>query len=86
MTEAAATSRPDVSTLTFEAALDEMEQIVKALESGQAPLEQSISAYERGVALKKHCEDKLRSAQSKIDQIAENPDGSLSAQPFTTTE
>ncbi len=46
----------DISAMTFETALSELEQIVARLESGQAPLEDSIRMYERGAALKAHCE------------------------------
>ncbi len=72
-----------VDTLSFETALEELEKIVRSLESGAAPLEESISTYERGVALKKHCEKKLAAAQMKIEKISINQDGSVSAAPFT---
>ncbi len=68
--------------LSFEEALGELETIVRSLETGQAPLEQSIDAYERGIALKKHCETKLREAQAKIEKITVGKDGSLSTQPL----
>ncbi|MCF8495736.1 MAG: exodeoxyribonuclease VII small subunit [Alphaproteobacteria bacterium] len=68
--------------MSFESALGELEKIVRELETGQAPLETSISAYERGIALKNHCEKKLREAQSKIEKITVNADGSLSTGPL----
>lgn len=71
-----------IETLSFEAALAELETIVKSLETGSAPLEESIGAYERGVALKKHCESKLRDAQSKIEKISVTADGSIKTVPF----
>ena len=68
--------------LSFEQALAELETIVSNLESGKAPLEDSIQAYERGIALKKHCEKKLGEAQEKIEKISIGPDGTPSAAPF----
>ena len=68
--------------LTFEKALEELEQIVRSLESGSAPLEESITTYERGVALKKHCEQKLQAAQLKIDQISVNSNGQIQTVEF----
>lgn len=68
--------------LTFEKALEELEQIVRSLESGSAPLEESITTYERGVALKKHCEQKLQAAQLKIDQISVNSNGQIQTEEF----
>ena len=52
----------DVAALSFEAALEELESIVKGLESGQSKLDDAIAAYERGSLLKVHCEAKLREA------------------------
>ena len=71
-----------VDTLSFEQALAELEAIVKDLETGNATLEDSISRYERGMALKAHCESKLREAQAKIEKITVHHDGSVSAAPF----
>lgn len=59
----------NLENISFENALSELENIVKHLEKGEIPLEESISAYERGVALKKHCEAKLKDAQLKIEKI-----------------
>ena len=72
----------DITAMTFETALSELEQIVAKLESGQAPLEDSIRMYERGAALKAHCESKLKAAQLKVEQIVVGPDGKPKAQPF----
>ena len=72
-----------VDSLSFEAALEELEKIVRALETGSAPLEESISTYERGVALKKHCEKKLSEAQMKIEKISVAQNGEISSQSFT---
>lgn len=71
-----------VDALTFEQALQELETIVKDLETGKAPLEDSIAQYERGIALKAHCECKLRDAQAKIEQITVAADGSVGTKPF----
>ena len=68
--------------MSFEEALDELETIVRDLETGKAPLEKSISSYERGIALKQHCETKLRDARAKIEKITVGKDVSLSAKPF----
>ncbi len=70
----------DVSEHTFEKALGELEEIVQSLESGDTSLEDAIKAYERGVALKKHCENKLREAQLRVEKI--EADGTLSEGAF----
>lgn len=59
----------DIETLTFEQALAELEQIVARLESGQAPLEDSIRMYERGAVLKRHCETRLEAARLRVEKI-----------------
>lgn len=71
-----------LETLSFEQALGELENIVRGLEAGETELEKSITAYERGIALKKHCEAKLKDAQAKIEKITVNADGSLSTEPL----
>ncbi len=65
----------DLSNMSFEAALAELEQIVSKLESGQAPLQESIAIYERGEALKTHCEFQLSAAQTRIEKITLSKDG-----------
>lgn len=79
------TTQANVENLSFEQALAELEKIVQDLESGKAALEDSIGAYERGVTLKKHCEQKLREAQAKIEQIVVSGDR-IDTAPFTGTE
>ena len=69
---------PDISAMSFEAALAELEAIVKRLEVGNAKLDDAISAYERGALLKRHCEAKLREAQSRVDKIVMGSDGTPS--------
>lgn len=76
----------NVNELSFEAALEELETIVREMESGKAPLEDSIQYYERGVALKKYCESKLKDAQSKIEKISISEDGTISTTPFEEQE
>jgi len=74
----------DIASLSFEEALAELEKIVQRLEAGDVPLEDSIRIYERGAALKAHCESKLKAAQLKVEQIVVGPDGKPKAQPFET--
>jgi exodeoxyribonuclease VII small subunit len=71
----------DIAGLSFEKALAELEAIVGKLESGNAPLEESIALYERGAALKAHCEAKLKSAQEKIDKIVVSETGQVRSEP-----
>ncbi len=71
-----------IETLSFENALGELEVIVRSLETGEAALEDSITAYERGIKLKMHCESKLRDAQAKIEKISISQDGSITTQPL----
>lgn len=71
----------NISDLSFEAAMAELESIIAKLESGDAALEESISLYERGAALKAHCEAKLKAAREKIEKIVLDDDGQPSAQP-----
>jgi exodeoxyribonuclease VII small subunit len=65
----------DIAALSFEQALKELEGIVAQLESGQAPLEESISLYERGARLKAHCEARLEAARLKVERIVVGRDG-----------
>lgn len=67
----------DISKLSFEDALAALEAIVRNLESGQQKLEDAITAYERGAALKKHCEAKLAEAESRVQAIVARADGTL---------
>jgi exodeoxyribonuclease VII small subunit len=71
-----------ISAMPFETALNELETIVRKLEQGDIPLDDSIKAYERGVELKKHCQAKLKDAQVKIEQISVDPDGIVKTKPF----
>ena len=61
--------KPEIKTLNFEQALAELEEIVRRLEQGDVALEDSIALYERGEALKRHCETRLRQAEAKVEKI-----------------
>ena len=69
------TEPADISAMSFEDALKELEGIVGTLESGQAPLEKSIELYERGAQLKAHCETRLEAARLKVEKIVMGPQG-----------
>jgi exodeoxyribonuclease VII small subunit len=71
----------DIARLSFEEALQELEQIVKRLEGGTGKLDDAIQSYERGTLLKRHCEAKLREAQARVDKIVIAPDGTLKTEP-----
>jgi len=69
--------------LSFEDALRRLEEIVRTLEKGEAPLDQSIELYQEGDKLKRHCEARLKAAQARIEQIAFGSDGKpAGASPF----
>ncbi|MGV3730299.1 MAG: exodeoxyribonuclease VII small subunit [Sphingopyxis sp.] len=65
----------DIASLSFEAAMGELETIVRRLESGDVSLEESVSLYERGHALRSHCEARLAAAQARIEQVSLAADG-----------
>jgi exodeoxyribonuclease VII small subunit len=71
----AARPQTAIDELTFEAALRELEGIVSRLEQGEVDLEDSIALYERGTALKAHCEKKLKGAEARLEKIVLGPDG-----------
>lgn len=71
----------DVAAMSFEDALAELERIVKSLEGGQQKLEDAIGAYERGAALRTHCEAKLAEADARVQTIVAAADGTLSLRP-----
>ena len=68
-------SNADIAVMSFEDALTQLEKIVDALERGDVPLEESIRIYERGEALKKHCDTLLKSAEDKVEKIRIGRDG-----------
>lgn len=68
----------DIANMNFEDALSELDKIVRTLEGGAAKLDESISAYERGALLRRHCEVKLKEAQARVDKIVLGADGTVS--------
>ncbi len=80
MAKPADADRP-VESLSFEDALKELEAIVRQLEDGDVELERSIAIYERGAALKAHCEAKLQAAQLKVEKIVLGGDGAPKTEP-----
>jgi exodeoxyribonuclease VII small subunit len=65
----------DIAALPFEKALAELEQIVRSLEGGNVPLEESIAIYARGEALKSHCDKLLKIAEAKVEKIRVDAEG-----------
>ncbi len=65
----------DVSQMSFEEALSELEKIVSGLEQGNVALDKSIEYYERGEALRNHCQKLLRTAEDKVEKIRTGPEG-----------
>jgi exodeoxyribonuclease VII small subunit len=65
----------DVKRLSFERAIEELETIVKRLEEGKVPLEESVTIYERGEALKSRCEELLRQAEARVQKITLDASG-----------
>ena len=59
----------EIATMSFEDAMKELESVVSRLESGNASLEDSIKLYERGAALRAHCEARLREAEERVEKI-----------------
>ena len=64
-----------ITEMTFEDALRELEQVVRRLESGEVPLDESIALYERGEKLRAHCQARLDAAQARIEKIVAGADG-----------
>ena len=69
------TANDDIKTMSFEQALEALENIVNDLERGDVPLEQSIRIYERGEALKVHCDRLLMAAEDKVEKIRLSREG-----------
>ncbi|ASL40442.1 MULTISPECIES: exodeoxyribonuclease VII small subunit [Acetobacter] len=72
----------NIKSLSFEDALSELEKIVRGLEGGQLKLEDAITAYERGAALRQHCEAKLSEAEARVQAIVQRSDGTLNMKPM----
>lgn len=75
---------PDIAALSFEDALAELDKIVRQLETGSTKLDDAIGAYERGAQLKRHCEARLKEAQTKVERITIAADGSVALSPVET--
>jgi exodeoxyribonuclease VII small subunit len=73
---------PEINALSFEAALRELETIVRRMESGESLLEQSINDYARGMALKAHCEAKLNDARMQVEKVVQGEAGQKTTVPF----
>ena len=67
----------EIAAMDFESALGELDATVKKLEEGRGKLDEALAAFERGTLLRRHCENKLAEAQSRIDKIILRPDGSV---------
>ena len=74
---------PEIAAMSFEDALRGLEEVVRGLESGEVPLDATISLYERGEQLRAHCQARLDAAQARIEQVVANAAGQASGtQPF----
>jgi exodeoxyribonuclease VII small subunit len=74
---------PEIGQMSFEDALRALEDVVRKLETGEVPLDQSIDLYERGEKLRKHCQARLDAAQARIEKIVAGPDGkAVGTEPF----
>jgi exodeoxyribonuclease VII small subunit len=69
------TPHTDVEALPFERAIEELESIVKRLEEGKVPLEESVAIYERGEVLKRRCEELLAHAEARVNKIVRDSSG-----------
>ena len=74
----------DIAKMSFEDALVQLEEIVRNLEGGDSALDAAIAAYERGAALKRHCDSKLRQAQARVEKISLGADGTPEAEPVAS--
>ena len=76
-------ARKDPSDKRFESALEELEQIVEQLESGELSLEDSLSAFEKGVGLVRFCNQKLNEVEKKIEMLVRDKEGKLELKELT---
>ena len=75
-------SEKPIDEMSFEEALAALEDVVRSLEGGQVPLEQSIDLYERGEALRKHCDDRLKAAELRVEKIVASDGKATGSEPF----
>jgi exodeoxyribonuclease VII small subunit len=74
---------PDLAQMSFEDALRALEDVVRKLETGEVPLDDSINLYERGEQLRQLCQARLNAAQARIEKIVAGPDGkAVGTEPF----
>ena len=78
-----AAEKSTASIADFETSLDELENLVNDLERGELSLEQSLTAFERGVKLTRECQQALKTAEQRVDQLVQTSDGTLETRPFT---
>jgi exodeoxyribonuclease VII small subunit len=78
-----AAEKSTASIADFETSLDELEKLVNDLERGELSLEQSLTAFERGVKLTRECQQALKTAEQRVDQLVQTSDGTLETRPFT---
>ena len=76
----------NIEGLSFEEALQQLENIVRELESGRIKLDDAVTAYEQAVKLKQFCEQKLQAAQLKIEKIEIAPDGEIKTAPLAAMD
>jgi exodeoxyribonuclease VII small subunit len=72
----------ETEPLDFERAMTELEQLVEKLERGDLPLEESLGAFERGIALTRTCQQALRQAEQKVEMLMQRPGGDRERVPF----
>jgi exodeoxyribonuclease VII small subunit len=75
-------ARKDVSNKNFESAMEEIEQVVEQIESGELSLEESLAAYEKGVGLVKFCYQKLNEVEKRIEFLVKDKEGKLQLKVF----
>ena len=75
-------AKKDQPTKKFETALEELEQVVEQLESGDLSLEDSLAAFEKGVGLVKLCNQKLTEVEKKVELLVKDKEGNLQLKPF----
>jgi exodeoxyribonuclease VII small subunit len=75
-------ARKDANVKKFESALDDLEQVVEQLESGELSLEDSLAAFEKGVGLVKFCNQKLNEVEKRIEMLVKDKEGKLQLKAF----
>ncbi len=79
-------SEQKIENLSFEEAMNELDTVVRRLESGNIKLDEAVSTYERGMALQKHCTQKLSTAKAKIDLLITDQKNIIGTENFNDTE